>query len=80
MKKNNNDINLINDLEDISLCENNKEKIPIEDINILNKIKSNVKYYETESEVKSMNVEIDKGEKISCHSCKISDDNNCYIF
>jgi hypothetical protein len=80
MKKNNSDSNLINDLEDICLCENNKEKIQIEDINILNKIKNNVKYYETESEVKSMNVEIDKGEKIICHSCKISDDNTCYIF
>ena len=80
MKKNNSDSNIINDLEDICLCENNKEKIQIEDINILNKIKNNVKYYETESEVKSMNVEIDKGEKIICHSCKISDDNTCYIF
>ena len=80
MKKNNSDSNLINDLEDICLCENNKEKIQIEDINLLNKIKNNVKYYETESEVKSMNVEIDKGEKIVCHSCKISDDNTCYIF
>ena len=80
MKKDNNDINFINDLEDISLCENNKQKIQIEDFNVLNQIKNNVKYYETESEIKSMNVEIDKGEKIFCQSCKISDDNTCYIF
>ena len=73
--------NINHDLEDIALCEqNNKEKNTIEDMEILQRIKDNVKYYETESEIKSMDVQLDRAEKNICNTCSITDDNLCNIF
>ena len=81
MRKDSSDNLCINDLEDVALCDNIKEKEnKIEDINLFPKIKDNVKYYETESEIKSMNVEIDKPKKVICHNCKMDEESSCYIF
>ena len=67
-----------NDSEDVALCDQSiKEKEnSSERKNILSQIKDNVRYYETESEIRSMDVEIDKPEKVICESCNES----CQIF
>ncbi len=70
---------LSNDSEDVALCDQSiKEKQSSnEGKNILSQLKdNNVRYYETESEIRSMDVEIDKPEKVTCHSCEES----CNIF
>ncbi len=69
---------LSNDSEDVALCDQSiKEKEnSSERKNILSQIKDNVRYYETESEIRSMDVEIDKPEKVICESCNES----CQIF
>jgi hypothetical protein len=63
-----------NDSEDVALCDQSiKEKEnSSERKNILSQIKDNVRYYETESEIRSMDVEIDKPEKVICESCNES--------
>ena len=70
---------LSNDSEDVALCDQSiKEKQSSnEGKNILSQLKeNNVRYYETESEIRSMDVEIDKPEKVTCHSCEES----CIVF
>jgi hypothetical protein len=70
---------LSNDSEDVALCDQSiKEKQSSnEGKNILSQLKdNNVRYYETESEIRSMDVEIDKPEKVTCHSCEES----CILF
>ena len=82
MRKHLSENNINNDLEDIALCDDNlKNKInKIDDSEILQKIKDNIKYYETESENISMDVQIDRDEKNICNTCSINEDYLCNIF
>ena len=83
VKKNFSDNNLNYDLDDIGFCDESYKENNFEEkkFNFCKNINdNNIKYYETENEIKSMDIEIDKEDKIICHECKINYNNLCFIF
>ena len=82
VKRNNSNINLNRDLDDIGFYDESYKENHFEEkkFSFYKNFNDNIKYYETENEIKSMDIEIDKEDKIICHECKINSDNLCFIF
>ena len=82
VKRNNSNINLNRDLDDIGFYDESYKENNFEEkkFNFCKNVNDNIKYYETENEIKSMDIEIDKEDKIICHECKINYNNICFIF